>query len=261
MHRTPPPRLAALRDAMARIESGRTVPSAKSIALGPAALDAALGGGLHTGALHDVYSIDGRQSAAATGFATALAIGTAQSKNILWIRQDFAAREVGNLAISGLADLGVDPAHLFVLHVADAATALRATHDALSCPALGAVVTELWGHARDFDLVASRKLTLAAAQSGVTSIFLRLAADEQPSTAETRWCVCTALSARDDDWGHPRFDVSLTRNRHGISGRWLVEWNADDRLFHEISPHSGYLVSSTRHRPSPPQSFIHYRAG
>ena len=39
--------------------------------------------------------------------------------------------------------------------------------------------------ARQFDLVASRKLTLAAQASGVTGLLLRVAAEPLPSTAET----------------------------------------------------------------------------
>ena len=54
--------------------------------------------------------------------------------------------------------------------------ALRTAADALACDALGAVVLEVWGEARQLDLVASRKLTLAAQASGVTALLLRVAA-------------------------------------------------------------------------------------
>ncbi len=59
---------------------------------------------------------------------------------------------------------------------------------------VGAVVLEVWGEARQLDLVASRKLTLAAQASGVTCLVLRVAAEPQPSTAETRWIVRAAHS-------------------------------------------------------------------
>ena len=72
--------------------------------------------------------------------------------------------------------------------------ALRVAADGLACNALGAVVTEIWGETRAFDLVASRKLTLAASQSGVTAVMLRLAARPAVSTAETRWIVRAAHS-------------------------------------------------------------------
>ena len=47
----------------------------------------------------------------------------------------------------------------------DTDRALRTAADALACDALGAVVLEVWGDVRQLDLVASRKLTLAAQAS------------------------------------------------------------------------------------------------
>ena len=83
---------------------------------------------------------------------------------------------------------------------------MRTAADALACDAVGAVVLEVWGEARQFDLVASRKLTLAAQASGVTGLVLRIAAEPQPSTAETRWIVRAAHSppaASWSAWGAP----------------------------------------------------------
>ena len=80
-------------------------------------------------------------------------------------------------------------------------SALRTAADALACDALGAVVLEVWGEARQLDLVASRKLTLAAQASGVTALLLRIAATPQPSTAETRWIVRAARSPPDSRLG------------------------------------------------------------
>ncbi len=50
---------------------------------------------------------------------------------------------------------------------------LRAGAEAARCPAVGAVLMEPWGEARPLDLTASRRLTLAADQSGVTVFLLR----------------------------------------------------------------------------------------
>ena len=69
--------------------------------------------------------------------------------------------------MSGLAELGLDPRLLVTVRAADVETALRTAADALACDALGVVVLEVWGEARQLDLVASRKLTLAAQASGV----------------------------------------------------------------------------------------------
>ena len=72
--------------------------------------------------------------------------------------------------MSGLAELGLDPRLLVTVRAADVDAALRTAADALACDALGAVVLEVWGQARQLDLVASRKLTLAAQASGVTAL-------------------------------------------------------------------------------------------
>ena len=115
----------------------------------------------------------------------------------MWVRQDFAEIESGALSMSGLAELGLDPRLLVTVRAADVETALRTTADALACDAAGAVVLEVWGEARQLDLVASRKLTLAAQASGVTCLVLRVAAEPSPSTAETRWIVqSSAFAAR-----------------------------------------------------------------
>ena len=68
--------------------------------------------------------------------------------------------------MSGLAELGLDPRLLVTVRAADVDSALRTAADALACDALGVVVLEVWGETRQLDLVASRKLTLAAQASG-----------------------------------------------------------------------------------------------
>ena len=142
----------------------------------------------------------GRQSAAATGFVAGLAGRVAARRPLVWVRQDFTEIESGALSMSGLAELGLDPRLLVTVRAADVDTALRTAADALACDALGAVVLEVWGEARQLDLVASRKLTLAAQASGVTGLLLRVAAEPQPSTAETRWIVRAAHSPPARAW-------------------------------------------------------------
>jgi protein ImuA len=134
----------------------------------------------------------------------------------------------------------------------DAEAALRSTADALACDAVGAVVLEALGETRQLDLVASRKLTLAAHTSGVTALLLRIAAKPQPSTAETRWIVRAAHSppaAGWSAWGTPHFDAELIRNRHGPIGRWIMEWKCDECLFDEPAAHSQPVAAAPAHRP------------
>ena len=189
------------------------------------------------GSMHEVFAGAGAQAAAATGFALGLTRRLTQGKRfVLWIRQDFSAIESGDLSMTGFAELGLDPRHLVVVRAPTAEIVLRTAADGLACNALGAVVAEIWGETRAFDLVASRKLTLAAGESGVTALMLRLGATPQASTAETRWIVRAAHSPPVQDWqgwGWPTFDAELVRNRHGRTGRWIMEWTSDEYLFRE----------------------------
>ena len=238
--------LATLRGSIERIETHGDAYRPDRVALGHADADATLQGGLAIGAVHEVFTEAGRQSAAATGFVAGLAGRVTARRPLVWVRQDFTEIESGALSMSGLAELGLDPCLLVTVRAADVDTALRTAADALACEALGVVVLEVWGEARQLDLVASSKLTLAAQASGVTGLLLRVAAEPQPSTAETRWIVRAAHSppaahlvpaaplmpaAPWSAWGAPVFDAQLVRNRHGPVGRWIMEWKCDECLF------------------------------
>src|SRR3979490_819152 len=227
--------LATLRGSIEHIEAHGDAYLPDRVALGHADADATLQGGLALGAMHEVFAEAGRQSAAATGFVAGLMGRAAARRPLVWIRQDFTEIESGALSMSGLAELGLAP------------RLLVRGRGALACDALGGVVREVGGEARQLDLVASRKLTLAAQMSGVTGLALRVAAEPLPSTAETRWIGRAAHSPPSAQpgsaWGAPVFDAQLVRNRHGPLGRWIMEWKCDECLFakpaavpHPVSP-------------------------
>jgi protein ImuA len=254
--------LATLRGSIARIESHDAV-AADRVTLGHGGADAALGGGLAFGAVHEVFA-EGRQSAAATGFVAGLVRRLSARRPLLWGRQDFAELESGALSMNGLCELGLDPRLVVSVRAPDVETALRATADALGCEALGAVVMEIWGEAQKLDLVASRKLTLAARRSGVTGLLLRPAAVPSPSTAETRWIVRAAHSPPDTawsdkawsdknwrSWGAPVLDAQLVRNRHGPTGQWIMEWKCDECLFREATAHPQPVAAAATDRSHP----------
>jgi protein ImuA len=212
--------------------------------LGHNQADLCLKGGLQHGALHEVFAVIGHETAA-TGFIAGLATRVAAGKHMLWIRQDFSAHEFGELSATGLLELGLDPAHILLLYVANASDGLRAANDALSCAALGAVVIEIPGSPKIIDLMASRRLTLAATQKSVTTFLLRLGAQPDASTAETRWLVrAMASQIQNKDWGYPAFEVDLVRNRHGKTGHWFMEWNCDERIFQNATADHGTMVSA-----------------
>ncbi len=238
-------KIAALRASLAKPglqEASIRVP------LGHAAADLCLKGGLERGVLHEVFAAIGHE-AAATGFVAGLAARVAARQRLLWISQDFSAREFGELSATGLLEFGIDPTRLLLLCAGDAGDGLRAANDALSCAALGAVVIEIAGTPKILDLMASRRLTLASAQNTVTAFLLRFNAEPEASTAETRWLVRAAASPpQEENWGHPVFEAGLVRNRHGRTGQWLMEWSCDDGLFKET--HRGAVVSAPSDRPA-----------
>ena len=224
------------------------------VALGHAEADATLQGGLALAAVHEVFA-EGRQSAAATGFIAGLAgrervtCGAAAAG---LGAAGFCRDRIRRAVDGGPCRTRPRSALLVTVRAADVDTALRTAADALACDALGAVVLEVWGEARQFDLVASRKLTLAAQASGVTGLLLRVAAQPQPSTAETRWIVRAAHSppaSAGSAWGAPVFDAQLVRNRHGPVGRWIMEWKCDECLFAKPAAYPQPVAAAPAHRP------------
>jgi protein ImuA len=254
--------LASLRGDIERLEVHGDGYALRKAALGHAGADAALRGGLALAAVHEVFA-EGHQSAAATGFIAGLAGRVAPRRPLVWVRQDFSEIELGALSMSGWAELGLDPRCVVSVRAADVDTALRTAADALACDAVGVVVLEVWGEVRQLDLVASRKLTLASQASGVTGLLLRVAAQPQPSTAETRWIVRAAhsppsmplmpaaplkLAAPWSAWGAPVFDAELVRNRHGPVGRWIMEWKCDECLFADTAAYPQPVAAAPAHR-------------
>jgi protein ImuA len=258
-------KVAALRGSIERLEAHGEAYSPRKVPLGHAEADASLQGGLALGAMHEVFAEAGRQGAAATGFVAGLAGRVAARRPIVWIRQDFTGIESGALSMSGLAELGLDPRLLVSVRAADIDHALRTLADALACDAVGVAVMEIWGEAKQLDLVASRKLTLAAQASGATCLVLRMAAEPRPSTAETRWIVRAAHSPPGampwGAWGAPLTDAQLVRNRHGPGGRWIMEWKCDECLFAKPAAYSQPVAAAPAYRPHQAGQSVFKRSG
>ena len=238
--------LTELRKAIAGLEQGASRRGVDFFRLGLPALDAALGGGLACGAVHEVYARRGQDTAAAAGFGLGLALRAAEGRSLVWIRQDFVDAETGSLYGGGLAVFGLDPERLVVVRARDPTGALRAAAEAARCPPLGAALVEVWGDLKVPDLKAGRRLALAAGASGVTLVMIRLGASPAPSTATTRWSVQGAASTplEANAPGRPAFDAALLRHRAGLGPQtWRLEWNSDRVSFCEPAPLSRFVVS------------------
>lgn len=227
--------IADLRARIVRLEglagpSGATG-AGTSVALGIEAIDAALGGGLRRGDLHEVIAAD--ESAAAAGFCTMLLARLAgQHGTLLW------ARLGAELYGPGLATLGLDPARLIVVRPRRDDDVLWVLEEGLRSRAPAAVL----GETGSGGPIALRRLQLAAETSGVAAILLRpFAAKVVPGPVLSRWRIGSA--GRGDMLG-PRWRVELQRCRSGTPGTWLVEW-CDET--------GGLAVASDlRHRPARP---------
>jgi len=240
-------------DLLESLRIAEAEPAHPRMPLGHHGADACLKGGLLMGALHEIFAAETGSEGAASGFAAGLAARVAQKRKLLWIRQDYSSLEFGELSATGLLELGLAPQRVLLLRMPDVTSALRAAGDALSCAALGAVIIEIPGAQKKLDLVTSRRLTLAASRKGVSAFLLRFAAEPDASSAETRWAIAPARSsAKEDDWGFARFDARLTRNRHGATGHWIMEWNSDEQSFGQSfgAAHSGAVVSVSGDGPA-----------
>jgi protein ImuA len=241
-------KLVFLKDSLARAGLEKAESHGR-MALGHPAADACLKGGIERGALHEIFPPAPGDEAAAAGFAVALSARAAGKKRVLWLAPDFAALEQGEISALGLLELGLDPTRFLLLRAPDPVSVLRAAADALTARALGALVMEIPGTPKILDLAASRRLVLAANETGVTAFLLRCSAEPEPSAAETRWLVRAARSDRNNEnWGNPLFDTELVRHRHGRTGQWVMEWNSDDQLFRAAD--SGAVVSAPSDRPA-----------
>jgi protein ImuA len=224
--------LAALKRHIASLDRAPAAQPCARFASGHDGLDAALGGGLVRGRVHELFGDGG--DAAAAGLSLLWCAKASGDAPLLWLRTSAAGKAGGHPYGPGLAALGIAPDRMLLGVMADEAMLLRAAVDALRCPALGALLIELRGRAPLLDLTASRRLALAAEGTGVTALVLRIDAEPVPSAAETRWRVAAAPSAPlpGNAPGQTSFALTLLRRRAGPDGQaWRLMWDRDRGIF------------------------------
>ena len=196
------------------------------LAFGVDAVDNRLAsGGLTVGGLHEF-----------AGASTSLADDAATTLFIAGIAAQFAAGSSGpalwattrfDLYAPGLEQAGLQPAQALFAEAKDDATLLALLEDAVRDGSPAAVIGEI----RRASMVATRRLQLAAADSGVPVLLFRrwrkLSAEpfDEPSAAATRWRIGCAPSAplRIAGVGRPRWTVDVVRQRGGEPFSLLVE--------------------------------------
>ena len=221
--------LGALRSEVERL-GRRVTPGCreKVVSFGLAAVDAALPrGGLTLGALHEVAGV-GCQVEHGTAAALLAAGLLAQVPGeVLWVL------EQADIHPPSLAAAGLTPERVVYVRARKPQTVLLVMEEGLRHRDLAGVVAEFSGV---LGLTASRRLQLAAEQSGVTAFLLRRSRCFEnpmllePSAAVTRWRVATVPSgpplpqAPDTPGlGRPRWRMDLIRCRGGEAHSWIVE--------------------------------------
>ncbi len=199
--------LRDLRARIARIEGFSPERKTQACPTGWKAVDTILpGGGLLEGALHEIHSPDPADGAA-MGFAARL-LGRLQARAparaVLW------ASCRADLFAPGLHAAGTDPQRLLIARCRDSEELLFAYEEGLKSKALAAV----FGEIGELDFSLSRRLQLAAADTGATLVLLRPARfGAEPSAAITRW----RAESCPGGWA-----LTLFRCRNGRPGHWRM---------------------------------------
>ncbi|MDA8232278.1 MAG: hypothetical protein M0006_13145 [Magnetospirillum sp.] len=198
----PPPSLDALRARIRTLEQGGTHGPGESLPLFPEIDRALPGGGLALACLHQLVAAD----SAGTAFAALIAGRLAERKGrpVLW------APVAEDLYPPGLAAWGLVPERLIVVRAAAEAERLWVMEEALRCPDLACVVAEIAG----LDLIAGRRLQLAAEAGRVTGLALHPPPTRAANAGTTRWRVGALPGGR--------WHLALERCRGGMPGEWTV---------------------------------------
>ena len=142
-------------------------------------------------------------------------------KPLLWVQERMAILESGRVHPPGLPS-----SNLIHVEARDARAALWAMEEGLRCPALSAVIGELWGDPAALDFTATRRLAVASERSGVAAFLIRLGGHANLSGARMRWRIASlpslanALDPRAP--GKPVWDAELFRARGSPPGRWSI---------------------------------------
>ena len=195
-------------------------------------------GGLLQGALHEVFAAN---AGIATAFCALLAgklAKEAEKGSILWCERP-RILDSGMLYGPAFLQFGIDPEQLILVRTRRDADVLWAMEEGLRCKRIAAVVGELV----DISLTASRRLQLAAANTGVTGFILRpKTKNPPPSAAMTRWRLDAVSRDQSSDscpgqtdenetgqakkpgMEATRWQADMFRCRGAAAANWIMEW-------------------------------------
>lgn len=162
--------------------------------------------------------------AAGLGFLLARSAG-AGDRLIALVAPGAWIAERGGLMARGAQAFGIPPGRLLIVRPRTEAEALWALEEILRSGAADLAI----GAVEGASLTQTRRLDLAARESGATAALLRVRPGAAPSAARRRWRI-SALPSAPDPWDDrapeaPRWRAELLRRRDGAPGCWDLEWN------------------------------------
>lgn len=213
--------MAALRQEIRRLEGFKNpLAQAGAVRFGIPDIDNALPEkSFPLGVTHEFISNAPEEMAATAGFLSGLvALMTKDSGSVAWIGKQ------RHIYAPGLAAYGLDPKRILFIQAERDRDALWAMEEALRCKGLAAVV----GEVADADLTATRRLQLAAEESGATGILLRANPKKTGTSAcVTRWHIRPMQSVAESGLpgvGVTRWHAELLKTRGGRPAAWDIEW-------------------------------------
>lgn len=173
-----------------------------------------------TGTIHEFVSYEPADAASSSGFITALTGKFMKDGGLcLWVSNG------SKVFPAALKHFGLQPDRIVFINAPKLKDALWIIEEALKCEALTAVIAEI----RELGFTESRRLQLAAEQSGVTGFIHRICPYAENATACTaRWKI-TSLPATTHDGlpgvGHCSWEVQLLKVRNGRPASWKVTFS------------------------------------
>jgi len=207
----PHPLLEKLRERLSTLEAtrlrfSRTIPVADAV-------DRWMPyGGLPAGCIHEVK---GASFASALTFSAILSASLAgEQGNIVYISPDRSLHPLGLLPYGTRLD------QFLLVSVRRSQDLAWAVMEALRCPQVSAVMAVLDG----LDLTDSRRLQLAAENSGATGFFLGHATSAPIAAPITRWKISSNLGELGQRFDEPAWKLDLLYCRGGRPGSWTINW-------------------------------------
>lgn len=233
-------------------------------------LDERLNGGLPVGALTEIHGTGMRDTGAVTGFVLALA-SLALQRNaaggpLFWIGTEDGFHEGGApYAPALLKDYGIAPERFILSRTRKVEDALWVAGETARLKAVSALIMEVRGNPASVDLTATRRLQRRASLAGHPVFLVRQSSGTgaaEPTAAPVRLLLASAPAGFRQTLsgplagsiGPPAFRVGIDKNRNGLPGQFLLEWNPETHSFHErpeghAAENIGIMVSPSRHGP------------